>query len=136
SGILFLALPVFAYLLGGKALRKIQGRNNKIKYSVITLLPCVIMPLVIMFSIWESGYAVRYTADFSWQIIMGAYVILFFLYQNTENTTIKKFFRYFMAFSMTTALIVNVPQIFSFSFSEYDYPSITSQFCELIEFWR
>lgn len=136
SGILFLALPVFAYLLGGKALRKIHGRNNKIKYSVITLLPCVIMPLVIMFSIWESGYAVRYTADFSWQIIMGAYVILFFLYQNTKNTTIKKFFRYFMAFSMTTALIVNVPQIFSFSFSEYDYPSITSQFCELIEFWK
>lgn len=136
SGILFLALPVFAYLLGGKALRKLNGRHTKIKYSVITLLPCVIMPLVIMFSIWESGYAVRYTADFSWQILMGAYVILFFLYQNTENTTIKKLFRYFMSFSMITAFIINIPQIFNFTFSEYDYQLITSQFHELIEFWR
>ncbi len=136
SGILFLALPVFAYLLGGKALQKLPDRRTKIKYSVITLLPCVIMPLVIMFSIWESGYAVRYTADFSWQILTGAYIILFFLYHNTENTTLKKLFRYFMAFSMTVSFIVNVPQIFSFSFPEYDYPAITSKFCELIEFWR
>ena len=136
SGILFLAIPVFAYLLGGKALRKLPDRRTKIKYSVITLLPCVIMPSVIMFSIWESGYAVRYTADFSWQIIMGAYVILFFLYQSTKNKTIKKFFRYFMAFSVTTAFIINIPQIFNFTFPDYDYPLITSQFCELIEFWR
>ncbi len=136
SGILFLAIPVFAYLLGGKALRKLPDRRTKIKYSIITLLPCVIMPLVIIFSIWESGYAVRYTADFSWQILMGAYVILFFLYQNTENTTIKNIFRYFMTFSMTTAFIINIPQIFNFTFPDYDYPSITSQFCELIEFWR
>lgn len=136
SGILFLAIPVFAYLLGGKALRKLPDRRTKIKYSVITLLPCVIMPSVIMFSIWESGYAVRYTADFSWQIIMGAYVILFFLYQSTKNKTVKKFFRYFMAFSVTTAFIINIPQIFNFTFPDYDYPLITSQFCELIEFWR
>ena len=136
SGILFLALPVFAYLLGGKALRKLPDRRTKIKYSVITLLPCVIMPLLIMFSIWESGYAVRYTADFSWQILTGAYVILFFLYQNTANITLKKLFRYFMAFSMIVSLIINIPQIFDFSFSEYDYPVIVSKFSELIEFWR
>ncbi|MDE6665801.1 MAG: hypothetical protein K2K14_06395 [Ruminococcus sp.] len=136
SGILFLALPVFAYLLGGKALRKLPDRRTKIKYSVITLLPCVIMPLLIMFSIWESGYAVRYTADFSWQILIGAYVILFFLYQNTANITLKKLFRYFMAFSMTAALIINIPQIFDFSFPEYDYPVIVSKFSELISFWR
>lgn len=136
SGILFLAMPVFAYLLGGKALCKLPDRRTKIKYSVITLLPCVIMPLLIMFSIWESGYAVRYTADFSWQILIGAYVILFFLYQNTTNITLKKLFRCFMAFSMTVSLIINIPQIFDFSFSEYDYPVIVSKFSELIEFWR
>lgn len=136
SGILFLALPVFGYLLGGKALKKLPDRCSKIKYSVITLLPCVIMPLVIMFSIWESGYAVRYTADFSWQIVTGAFVILFFLYQNTENITLKTIFKYFMSFSITASFIINVPQIFTFSFSESDYPKISSIFCELIEFWR
>ena len=93
------------------------------------------MPLVILFSIWESGYAVRYVADFSWQIIMGAYAILFFLYQKSQNVTLKKLFKYFMAFSVVASIIVNVPQIFNFTFSEYDFPVITSKFHEFIEFW-
>ena len=35
------------------------------------------MPLAIIFSSWESGYAVRYNADFSWQMVIGALVIAF-----------------------------------------------------------
>lgn len=136
SGILWLALPVFGYLLSGKAIKKLPDKASKLKYSVIIGLPCIIMPLIILFSIWESGYAVRYVADFSWQIIIGALAVLFFLYQKTQNNTYKKLLKYFMAFSVVASIIVNVPQIFNFAFSEYDYPIITSQFHELVEFWR
>lgn len=136
SGIVWLALPVFGYLLTGKALKRLPDRKSRLKSIAVAGLPCVIMPLVIIFSIWESGYAVRYVADFSWQILTGALVILFFLYQTSQNTTFRKIFRYFMAFSLVASLIVNIPQIFNFTFSEYDYPVITSKFHEFIEFWR
>ncbi len=135
-GIIWLALPVFGYLLTGKALKRLPDRKSRSRAAAIVGLPCVIMPLVIIFSIWESGYAVRYVADFSWQIVTGALAILFFLYQTSQNQTLKKLFRYFIAFSVVAAVIVNVPQIFTFTFSEYDYPVITSRYHEFIEFWR
>lgn len=135
SGIVWLALPVFGYILSGKALKRLPDRSSRLKAVATVGLPCVIMPLVIIFSIWESGYAVRYVADFSWQIITGALAVLFFLYQTSQNDTIKKLFRYFMALSVVASIIVNVPQIFTFTFSEYDYPIITSKFHEFIEFW-
>ncbi|MCM1505860.1 MAG: hypothetical protein NC177_01815 [Ruminococcus flavefaciens] len=136
SGIVWLALPVFAYLLTGKALKRLPDRKSRLWSIAVIGLPCVIMPVVIICSIWESGYAVRYVADFSWQILMGALAVLFFLYQTSKNTTLKKLFKYFMAFSLVASLIVNIPQIFTFAFAEYDYPIITSKFHELIEFWR
>lgn len=136
SGIAFLALPVFAYLLTGKALKKIPDRKDRLRTLVTIGLPCVVMPLVIMFSIWESGYAVRYTADFSWQIVIGALAVAFFLYINSENQLIKKLFRGFMSFSMVWAIIVNVPQIFSFVFNSHDYyPNVIEDFKQLVQFW-
>ena len=136
SGIIWLALPVFSYLLTGKALKKLPDKKSRIKSLAVIGLPCVIMPLIIIFSIWESGYAVRYVADFSWQIVTGALVILFFLYQNSENKTLKNLTKYFLAVSVVVSVVLNIPQIFTFTFYEYDYPVITSQFHDFIEFWR
>lgn len=136
SGIIWLALPVFSYLLTGKALKKLPDRKSRLKALAVIGLPCVIMPLVIIFSIWESGYAVRYVADFSWQIVTGALVILFFLYQKSENKTLKNLMKYFLAVSVVVAVVLNIPQIFTFTFYEYDYPGITSRFHDFIEFWR
>lgn len=136
SGIVWLALPVFGYLFSGKALKRLPDRKSKFTASAIIGLPCVIMPFIIICSIWESGYAVRYVADFSWQIIIGAFAVLFFLYINSKNDTLRKLFKYFMAFSVVASLVVNIPQIFDFAYSEYNYPVITSNFQEFIEFWR
>ncbi|MFR4475882.1 MAG: hypothetical protein ACLT3Y_00655 [Ruminococcus callidus] len=97
SGILFLAIPVAAYLLARAALRRLPDTKTRWKYGVMVGLPCVVMPLVIICSIWESGCAVRYTADFSWEILLGALTILFFLYQKSRNETKKDLTRKFMA---------------------------------------
>lgn len=136
SGIIFLAFPVLGYLFGFKALKKLPTKQDKIKYGLMIGLPCVIMPLVIIFSIWQSGYAVRYTADFSWQIIIGALAILFFLYTKSQNQLKKKLFRVFMAVSMIAAIIINTTQIIYFSFSETDYPNICQHLTDVIAFWR
>lgn len=136
SGILFLALPVLAYFFCCKALRKLPDRKSQWKNALLVGLPCVIMPLVIICSIWESGYAIRYTADFSWEIILGAYIILFFLYEKTKNETKKELVRKFMAVSMVCAIVVNGVQIFNFAFPQEQYPALCDHLYQLVAFWK
>lgn len=136
SGILFLAFPVIAYIFSRKALKKLPDRKSRIKSLLLVGLPCVLMPFIIICSIWESGYAVRYTADFSWQIILGAYAIIFYLYSKTENETKKDFVRRFMAVSMICAVVINGIQIFNFTFPEGDYPALCYELEKMIAFWK
>lgn len=137
SGILFLALPVLAYfVLSRSALRRLPDRKTKLKNLLFIGLPCVIMPLVIICSIWESGYAVRYTADFSWEIIFGALIILFYLYQESRNDTKKQWMKKFMAISMIAAIVINGVQIFNFAFPINDYPALADHLIQLIAFWK
>jgi len=136
SGIIFLAFPVLAYLLSKKALDRLPDRKSRIKSILLVGLPCIIMPFVIICSIWESGYAVRYTADFSWQIIIGAYAVLFYLYSKTKNETKKDFVRKFMAVSMICAVVINSIQIFNFTFPEGDYPALCYSLEKMIAFWK
>ena len=136
SGILFLAFPVLGYLLGGNALRRLPTNRDRIKYSAMVGLPCVIMPLVIICSVWESGYAIRYTADFSWEIVIGALAILFFLYTQSRNRFKKDLFRYFMAISAVAAIIINGVQIFYFAFPVDDEPALCYYLESIVAFWK
>lgn len=136
SGILFLALPVFAYFFCRKALWKLPDQKSRWKTALLVGLPCVIMPLVIICSVWESGYAIRYTADFSWEIILGAYMILFFLYEKSQNETKKDLMRKFMAVSMVCAIVVNGVQIFNFAFPQEQYPALCDHLYQLVAFWK
>lgn len=135
SGIFFLALPVFGYLLSGRALRRLPDRKSRLRYGTLVGLPCVIMPLIIICSIWESGYAIRYTADFSWEIIIGALAVLFWLYRMSTNETKKTWFRGFLACSVMMALVINIVQIIPFAFSENDYPEVCRAMQDVIAFW-
>lgn len=101
-GLPFTALPVFGYAFVGKAWR--YGGKNK-KAMVLTLAACVIAPLIIIFSIWESGYSTRYVADFNWQLLFGAYVILFTIYTASTSKTTKKLMTIFFSISSVVALI-------------------------------
>ena len=99
-------------------------------------LPCVIMPLVIICSAWESGYAVRYTADFSWEIVIGALLVLFWLYRKSKNETKRALFRGFMALSVMASVILNTVQIIPFAFNQNDYPEICRAMQDIIAFWN
>lgn len=136
SGILFLALPVFGYLLSRRALRRLPDRASKLRYGTMISLPCVVMPLVIICSAWESGYAIRYTADFSWEIVTGALVVLFWLYIKSQNKTKKSMFRGFMAVSVVASILINVVQIIPFAFPDNDYPEICRGMQNVIAFWK
>ena len=58
SGLFTLALPVFAYLLTGKAWKQLPNRTARAQTLAYIGLPCVLMPIIIIASVWEIGYAV------------------------------------------------------------------------------
>ncbi len=134
-GVLFAALPVFGYIFSKKAYA-LADIKDRLKNALLVGLPCVVMPFIIVCSVWESGYAVRYSADINWEIIIGAYVILFFLYTKTKNATIKRLFVIFMIFSMASALIVNFMFIFNQAFPQKYYPQTFYDVSKLFEFWK
>ena len=94
------------------------------------------MPLIIICSVWESGYAVRYTADFSWEIVIGALLVLFWLYRESKNETKKNMLRGFVGVSVIASLVINVVQIIPFAFPENDYPMICRAMQDIIGFWN
>lgn len=140
SGLFFLALPMFAYIFSGKALKRLPDRHSKINSLVYLGVPCIIIPILIISSVWESGYAVRYMLDFSWEMIIGSLAVIFFLMQNTHNDTIKKLIKIFLCFSMVWAFVVSGLQSFNqaFRYSEYhyEYPEIAYSIEQIFAFWR
>ena len=78
-GIFFRALPALGLWLipmGWRALK----REERLPACLALLSVCVVMPLGIIFSVWESGYSARYCLDFSWQMILGGIAVLYLLY--------------------------------------------------------
>jgi len=139
SGLFFLALPMFTYLLSGKALKNIRGRKNKLIKSAYIALPCLIIPFGIVASVWESGYAVRYMTDFAWQSLLGAYTLLFFIYSRLTDQTKKKLVFAFMYISVMWGLVVAGVQEFNqaFRFDEYtmDHPEMAYEVQRMLAFW-
>lgn len=135
-GIIFLAFPVLGYLFSGKALKLIPDKKQRLKYLWMIGLPCLLMPLIIICSVWESGYAVRYVADFTWEMLIGALIILYFLYLKSENAQKKKLFEKLMAISAVVAVVVNGILIFNFTFAENKFPEAAAMLERMISFWR
>ncbi|MBR1730940.1 MAG: hypothetical protein IJ725_00690, partial [Ruminococcus sp.] len=135
-GIIFLAFPVVGYIFSGKALKLLPDRKQRLKYAWMIGLPCLLMPIVIICSVWESGYAVRYVADFSWEMLIGALIILYYLYLHSENEQKKKLFAKLMAFSAVAAVIMNGVLIYNFTFADNKYPEASAMLTRMLSFWR
>lgn len=113
-GIIYRALPMFAYLFSGKALQRVKKKKRVLPILLIGVT-CILMPLAIIFSSWESGYAVRYNADFSWQMVIGALVVAFTLYKSIKSESTKKLVDLIFTFSTVVCVYVNIAQLIAFT---------------------
>lgn len=140
SGLFFLALPMFAYLLARKAVKLLPDRRQKILSLLYIGLPCIIIPVGIISSVWESGYAVRYMVDFSWEMVIGAMAVIFFFYCRTDDKRNRRLIRGFLCFSLMWALVVggiqNFNQAYRFTSYHYDCPQAAYDLEQLVAFWR
>ncbi|MCM1506930.1 MAG: hypothetical protein NC177_07320 [Ruminococcus flavefaciens] len=139
-GLFFLAVPMFAYALSGKALRAIPDRRERIKKASYVFFPCVLIPLIIICSVWESGYAIRYNADFAWHMLIGAYAVIFFLYLKNQTESKRKVLNIFFCVAMVWAVVAGsvqiVNQAFRFCDYHYDYPEIAYEVEKILMFWK
>lgn len=113
-GIIYRALPMFAYRFSGKALQRVEKKKRVLPILLIGVT-CILMPLAIIFSSWESGYAVRYNADFSWQMVIGALVVAFTLYKSIKSGSTKKLVDLIFTFSTVVCVYVNIAQLIAFT---------------------
>jgi hypothetical protein len=134
-GLLFLALPMVFYLFAGRAIKQLPKKQRGWTVTLVGSF-CVVMPLVIIAAAWNSGYAVRYLADFSWEMVFGARLIFFYLYRNCADETKKRFLQCFMTASAVWAIAVNAVLVYNICFLETTYPYMAYELERIFAFWK
>lgn len=140
SGLFMLVPPAFFYIFMYRLLKTFPDRKTKTRTALSILLPCLFVPVAIIASVWESGYAVRYMGDFSIEIILGAYAVMLLIYNTTKNQTVQKLIKYFICFSIVWVIYTEgvqiVNQAFRYQEYMYIYPNIAHKLEQIIAFWR
>lgn len=86
-------LPITPAILSLLYAPKLAGKFNikeKIRLCLIWFLPGIVFPIILAAMTWQYGYAMRYNADFGWQLCIAAFVVIMFVYNKLKNKTIKK----------------------------------------------
>ena len=133
-GLFIRALPTLGFAGSVAAFKRLEKRE---KWQALTILlpTCVIAPLVIIFSIWESGYGVRYCCDFAWQMILGGASVLFFLYAKSAEGQTKRIMQVAFVVAAVVSLLVNGAMLYDY-INKGNY--LTTEFMSferLFDFW-
>ncbi|MCH5299288.1 MAG: hypothetical protein J1E96_05955 [Ruminococcus sp.] len=137
-GIIFKALPVFSYLFTRRAYRLAPKKERNWNTALIAV-GCIIAPFVIIYSIAESGYGVRYATDFAWQIILGAIIIAFTIYCSVKNTTVKKILAITLCAAMVISVMINFAQLYEYQIANVakaDTKITLLNLARNFEFWK
>ncbi len=135
SGLFSRGSTALGLLLGWRALKGLPDRKARIKTAVLVGLPCLIAPLIIVISTWESGYAVRYAADFSWPMILGGTAVLFALSSRGNAPVRSLLLRRGMALAAVYAVLVNGIQAVTFAYRSDVYPLAAERLRRTFELW-
>ncbi len=134
-GLFIRALPSLGFLGAWQAFKKLD-KKDRWQAATVILSVCIIAPAAVIFSIWESGYGVRYCCDFAWQMILGGSAILFFLYDKSAEAQTKRILQYAFVVAAVVALVTNGAML-------YDYMNkggyLTEQFMSferIFDFWK
>ena len=136
-GLVWRFLPLCVYPLFKKAYSYSESKSKKL-YTAIILANCIIAPFIIIFSIWESGYGMRYVVDFGWQLVLGAMIIMFILFQKAGNQ-LKYFVTRLLAVSVIIGFVLSFAQVYNWVFDNAQYSDLMEMmlsFNRVFEFWR
>ncbi len=141
-GIVWRALPVFGFLLAGRAWKKAKaklGGRGLLRAVLPIAAVSVVCPIVILWSIWESGYGARYCVDFSWQILFGALAIVFFLWQGSDSADRRAIGEKALVWTVLPAILVAFALHYSYTSTAVVTPALKAAvavFERLFTFWK
>ncbi len=133
-GLFWRSLPSLGYLGVVPAWRTLT-RRERVQILCLALPLCVIAPLIIIFSIWESGYGVRYCCDFAWQFILGGAAILYLLYVRVADGQVKTILRHAFTVAAVLAVIVNGAMIYDYLPRSGHLADAYLRFARVFDFW-
>ena len=129
---------MFAYFLAIKAYRRLDKSVRRPALAI--LLPtCIIAPFIIIFSIWESGYGVRYSVDFAVQMIIGALMIIYTLVgteKQESRAVVTGFVEKFFVIALFVAFVSNFALIYDYLGKSGNLAAQFLNFERIFEFWR
>lgn len=134
-GLFWKALPTFGYLGIGSAWKTLSKTERR-QLLFIGIPMCILAPLVIICSIWESGYCARYATDFAWQIMLGGMGVLYLLYRRVANEQSRKLMEKFFVFSAVIAVVINVALIYDFMSRDGYLAARFLKIERLFDFWK
>ena len=133
-GLFCSALPTWGYLAAIPACRSMT-REERRRAIPIVAAACVLVPLGIIFSIWESGYGVRYCTDFAWQFILGAMGILFLLYARRADGQVKRIMQWFFVLSTVVAFLCSFGLVYAYMSKSNLLETAFLNFERIFDFW-
>lgn len=98
-GLLWRALPLGGLAYAPRVLKP-MSRKQRLRLFVLIGLPTIVIPFFLMAFTWESGYALRYSVDFAWQLVLGGLLVCFYVYNRCQSPRMRHF--------LTTAMLVSV----------------------------
>ncbi|MBR6410352.1 MAG: hypothetical protein IKS35_03075 [Clostridia bacterium] len=133
-GLFFRGLPIWGLFGAGRLFRQMDKAQRR-RLLLLVLPTCVLAPLVIIFSIWESGYGVRYCADFAWQMVGGGMLVLYLLYERSENETSKRGMQYFFVIAAVVALFLNSAMIYDYLDKSGEFLAACRRLERVFNYW-
>lgn len=134
-GLFIRALPSLGYLGAVSAFRS-MNRKERIEALCLIVPTCIIVPLAIIFSIWESGYGVRYCTDFAWQFILGGALVLYLIYLRGTQGQMKTVIERAFIVAAVVALMINGAMIWDYCNKSGYLASEYLSVARLFDFWR
>ncbi len=134
-GLLWRALPSLGYF-GAVSAWKTMTKQERVQFLCLLVPTCLIIPFIIIFSIWESGYGVRYCCDFAWQFILGGAAILYLLYARVAERQTKSIMHHAFVVAAVLSLIVNGALVYDYMYRDGYLAEAFLRLERTFDFWR
>lgn len=113
AGLLYRALPTF-FLFGAPFALKYVDKEKRTRTAVLFSAAALVAPCVIIASIWESGYGTRYMMDFAWEMLAGAFLVMFLFYRHLKSKDAKRIYEHLLLIALFACLFINMGLVYAY----------------------
>lgn len=112
-GLFFRALPMF-FLFASPFALKYVAKEKRLRTALLFTAVGIVAPCVIIASIWESGYGVRYMMDFAWEMLLCAFCVMFLFYRQLKSDESRRIYERLMLIALFACLFVNMGLVYAY----------------------